>query len=439
MRKIVTIVTILAIFLLLQFAIQGINGEYTSTQNMKNYAQTVIDVVNQEVNTYFPSSKGSFTFYSNVPYSVKFYSSTQYGAALSFEPSSTPSFEIVNSSKRIELAVFGGNWNETALLGGDYITDFMLSGQTLTNWGGPLLRLGNNSNGIVKNETINGVFYNLVIIKSSNDSSAWTPELAINDVKAIMNSDVEGSFVNSEAINSQIVARYSADTVLLNRARYIQSQLLYNKSDYAPTQFFEDYKQLEDMARNQYHLPDPEGYLNELFKFVNAQLTGILPTYPLQPTPTPSPSPTPVPTIKILMVTIDDPTNWIWVLCIVVFSLVDIKLLMITIDTKNKHTSTFVKILFGAFTVSIGVIILDLAHQPPSNYQLISFQSALLGSFASIVIAFGIVSFYNNKKESGNMFVAKNKGKKQSKQKPNKKTKESVSTKEAKIDTNQRD
>jgi hypothetical protein len=399
---------------------QNQNQQYISAEKMQSYAQAVITTYNEYVSRYFPSSKGNFSFYSE-GHSVKSFISYN-GAAIWFEPSLIPSFKNYNLSERVE-SIFGGNFDvfplfsepghHVIIVGGQYVLD-----------GHPLLTLSNISSVIFEdiyvNQTNTLQAYKCVIIKGSLKIDYWTGDNATEDAGELFYNDVEHAFYESESVDEEIRERY-AEPELLALVRNIQYKLA-NDTSYKPSQFAMDYKDLEYKAITKFHLADPTGFLNELLEFVNAQISGQLPLFPSEPTPTPLPTPT----FRIFMVTIEDSTSWLYVLCLCILSSLDIILLVVFYDTKDKYPSKLVRVLLVALTALFGIVIVDLAEQPPSSYQLASPQTVVLGVFVVSVIIVGLFSVYRNKKKSINVVVADNKSKNQDKQNPDKETDESL-------------
>lgn len=270
---------------------------------MQTYAEAVITAYNENVSRYFPSSKGNFSFYSE-SYSIKSFISYN-GAAIWFEPSLISSFENHNLSERVE-SIFGGNFSRSPLFLAPSHHVMVIGGQFELN-GHPLIVLSNISSVIFEdiyvNQTNTLQAYKCVIIKGSIETGYWTSDNATDDVRELLNSDAKHAFLTSEPINEEIRERY-AEPELLALARNIQYRLA-NDTSYMPSQFALDYKDLEYRATTKFHLPNPTGFLNELLNFLNAQTTGVLPTFPPEPTPTPSPSPT---------ISSNQPDNWGYVI-----------------------------------------------------------------------------------------------------------------------------
>ena len=433
LQKITSSFLVLIILLTLLIGISNASTPQTvTTEDMKNYAQAVLNNYNKQIEYYFSTSTGNFSFYQKQPYAIKYYHSSLYGAALSFEPSSTSSFQEIGTDQRIELAVFGGDWNNTALAGWDYVRNFLLRDQILTNWGGPLLRLGHESNGIVMNETINGIIHNLVIIKSSNATTAWTIDLAIQDSNIILDTDTGKVFVSSPSVEAQIVYRYSPDKVLYDKAREIQYNLLHNDS--YQLDFYRDYAQLEDMAVNQFHLENATGILNQILSLANMKLTGILPLFP---TPTPTPMPSPIPITQILWAKFDDPSNWIWAISLSGFIFMSYILLLKAVDNgvkkKTPHT-----IVFAGATALMGILVTDLAHQPPSNLEVISLPSLFVIAVVVLIVLIGVFSYFDKRKKPSGQISVRNRNKQTHQEQTNEIPKKGVGIKKPKGKTNKK-
>ena len=102
-------------------------------------------------------------------------------------------------------------------------------------------------------------------------------------------------------------------------------------------------------------------------------------------------------------------------------------LLVVFDDAKDKHPSRFVRILLLSLTGLSGIIVADLVIQPPSNYQFVSLQTLVLSVFVFVVVGLGLFSIYENREKSRKVFVANDKGKKQSKKNTSKEPKKNTS------------
>jgi hypothetical protein len=266
---------------------------------MQTYAQTVISNYKGYINQYFASIAKNFSFYSITHYNVTSYISYN-GAALWFEPSNIQSFENFNLSNRIE-SIFGGNFSlypafslpantvHVSIKGGSF---------ELNNH--PFLELGDNAT-IVLQEIliIQPNFtqsYTCVIMKGSNETSQWTQDNAIADAGTIIYDDAEASFSTSEAVRE-----YYAEPVLTALLESIQNKLV-NDSSYTASEWLADMQNVENVATNTYHLTNANAFINGIIAFLNAKITGTLPTFPTEPTQTSTRT----------IFGISDPTNWIY-------------------------------------------------------------------------------------------------------------------------------
>lgn len=381
---------------------------------MQNYSQALIDEYTEESNQYFPSKPSNLTFYSDIYYNITFYSSSQGGAALSIEPSTASSFQMVSSSERIETAVFGGDLELGGLFKG-WVTELLIDGIFLDNWGDrPVINLLNDSDAVVKQTLVNrwGVsqYFFFVDIKTSNKTDHWTTLIARERANWILYADTGHRFPQSAEFK-----RLLAESELTQLLQDIQKKM--PLENYTYSDYLTDLQHVQDVA-SQYGITSE--YLNEIIEFMNAKQKGILPTIPSETTPT----------FKILMVTVEDPSNWLYVLCLCTFSSLGTISLVVFYDAKDKHSSRLVRVLLLSLTSLFGIIVVDLARQPPSNYQFVSLQTLVLFIFVFVVVGIGLFSVYKNKEKSRRVIVANDKGKKQSKKNTSEEPKKSINADE---------
>lgn len=363
---------------------------------MQNYSQAFIDEYIIESNQYFPSKPINLTFYSDTYYNITFYSSSQGGAALLIEPSTASSFQVVSSSERIETAVFGGDLNLGGLFKG-WVTNLLIDGVFLDNWGDrPVINLLNQSDAVVKQTSVNryGVlqYFFFVDIKTSNETDHWTTLVARERANWLLYQETGQRFPQSAEFQ-----RLLAESVLTQLLQDIQNKL--KLEDYTFSDYLVDLQHVKDVA-SQYGITSE--YLNELIEFMNAKQQGILPTF-LSETP---------PSFKILIFTVEDPSNWLYVLFLCTFSSLGIISLVVFYDAKNKHPSKYVRVLLLILTGFFSLVVVNLVEQPPSNYQVVSLQTLVLYVFIFGVIGIGLFLVYKNKEKSRNVVVANDKGKK---------------------------
>ena len=111
--------------------------------------------------------------------------------------------------------------------------------------------------------------YYLLIIRASNLTSHWTTQTAVIEATALLKSDTGLSFVNS-----QYFIQLSAIPELTSLLENIKGNL--TNPNYTSTEYLADLQKVQAIAK-QYDVSN--NILNELIQFVNAQATGVLPTF----------------------------------------------------------------------------------------------------------------------------------------------------------------
>jgi hypothetical protein len=284
-----------------QNTVQSQTQEYVSTESMQMYAETLIAEYDKNINQYFPTTKYNFSFFSDGSYSIKSFISSQYGAALWFEPSNVLSFENRYISEPVELALFGGNFSTWPLFfePGHHVT---INGGTYELNGHPLVQLSNVSSVIFRNIfVIQPNFqrnYTCVIMKGNNETSNWTLDIAKEDAIEILYTDMRVEFPVSEEVRQ----RY-AEPELTALLQKIIGKLQNTSQPYSASEWKQDMQNIENIARMKYGLTEPTEFINGIIDFLNARTTGILPTLAPEPTATP---------IRTIL-GINDYDNWIYV------------------------------------------------------------------------------------------------------------------------------
>jgi hypothetical protein len=363
--------------------------EYVSPETMQTYAETLIAEYNSQINQYFPTMKNDFYFYSNSSYTIKSYISSQYGASLWIEASSAQSFENFNVTKSVETAVFGGDSSVWPLFlePGHHV---IIRGGFYELNGHPMVKLSNVSSVIFENVTvIQPSFqqhYTCVIMKGNNQTSNWTSEMAKEDAGEILYVDMGVEFSVSEAVRQ----RY-AEPELTALLQDIQSKLK-NDPSYTASDWLADMENIENIAITKYHLSNPTEFINEIILFLNAKITGTLPTWPQQ---TPSPTPTPTKTRTILGMS--DPENWIYATLFGSYLVFVYALFLILRAIQKKYSNEDLKFLSGLLldgvliAVGVGFFVLNY----PYDSQLAIPQIILVFGISML----GIIGLYKAKKK----------------------------------------
>lgn len=368
---------------------QPSSQEYVSPETMQTYAETLIAEYNSQINQYFPTMKNDFYFYSNSSYTIKSYISSQYGASLWIEPSSVQSFENFNVSQSVETAVFGGDSSVWPLFlePGHHV---IISGGFYELNGHPMVKLSNVSSVIFENVTvIQPSFqqhYTCVIMKGNNQTSNWTSEMAKEDAGEILYVDMGVEFSVSEEVRQ----RY-AEPELTALLQNIQSKLK-NDPSYTASDWLADMKNIENIVIAKYHLSNPTEFINEIIAFLNAKITGTLPTWPQQ---TPSPTPTPTETRTILGMS--DPDNWLYATLFGSYLVFVYALFLILRAIQKKYPNEDLKFLGGllldGILIAVGVGFFVLNY--PYDSQLAIPQIILVFGISIL----GIIGLYKAKKK----------------------------------------
>jgi hypothetical protein len=270
---------------------------YAYTNNLKNYAINLIADYNKTINEYFSDMKSSFYFYSNA-YTVKIISSSQGRAAVWFEPANTTSYLGLNSTERLDIALFGGypTVSGASFAFENGIAALSDSGSGYNN---AIIVEGDNSEAILKNFTNvqidSTTNYNYVVMKGGNQTNNWSADAAQKDADEIFYNDMRIEFTASEQIR-QRYASYELDNYLQGMEEKFGS----NSQAYPWSQWQADINYLENLATHNYHLSAPTGFLNDLIIYMNVRTGGNLPTIPPDNTSTtiPTSGVTPAPIIQ---------------------------------------------------------------------------------------------------------------------------------------------
>ena len=82
-----------------------------SYEDMERYAAAFVRAYENDIDFYFPRYRTYFPFYSPLSYTAKAIISKSYGSALLMNTSAGWLYECDVIDKRIEKAIFGGNWS----------------------------------------------------------------------------------------------------------------------------------------------------------------------------------------------------------------------------------------------------------------------------------------------------------------------------------------
>lgn len=253
------------------------NNPQVTANNMRNYAQTLISTYIQEVFQYFPNTTAYWTFYPSTFYNATTYVSSTKGAALLLQPSkmSGSYIKAINTTEPIEIAVFGGNPNLKAwipIVGGDVTFSFL--SEYIEEQ--PFIDLTSDYSsmiiqGVQLNRTDSQQYYYFVDIKASNSLNFWTTDVAEAEANQLLYDDAGQGFFNSSDY-TQLVGIPECSSLLEN--------LKANLTTNTPEQSLSEWQAVQKTAQQ---LDINDTLLNQLVGFVNAQTTGLLPTFPPKP------------------------------------------------------------------------------------------------------------------------------------------------------------
>lgn len=366
-RKLIVVVLILFwVLSFLNFAKSQQATSQITSESIQTYAQTLINTYIQETNQYFPSHPANLTFNSNGSYDIKFYSSSQGGAALTIDLSTVQSFEIINSSERIETALFGNSdWSLFPMFEG-IGQEAMFSNFQAQPDNHPFVEFANsNSSLILHNILLNSTAtyrdYYVAIIKASNSTSVWTSAIASVEANRLLEDDTGLLLIPI------IISDFNPISELTLMLENIKGNL--TNSTYTSSDYLADLQKVQNLAK-QYGVSS--NTLNELIQFVNAQTTGLLPTIPPEPTPTPTPTPTPVPVKTIFNQAVNDPYNFLYVSFLGFGVVVDL-IFAVCLDYYRKTKKpTIYKLLLGVPVGFLSLIFLpNLLLKRPYDLNII--------------------------------------------------------------------
>lgn len=376
---------------------QPSNQSYVSAQNIQDYATNLIASYNKTINDYFPDMKSSFYFFSSA-YTVKTFVSSQYGAAVWFEPSNVTTLKNYNSSNRIEIAVFGGYLSGGAVIGMGGGASIVTLNDVFFSDINPLSLVDGNATVIFKNATITfsntTQHYTYVIMKESNQTDSWTSNNVEEDANEILYNDMHIEFSTSE----QVKQRY-AEPELTQLLQKMENKFGDNSQVYPLSQWNADMQTIENLAATKYHLGSPTGFLNDLITYLNARTGGNMPTIAPEPTLSqspasynPSPTQTPMPT-QSSTTTNSDLGYWAYTASLSFYIIFLYMVFVIFIEISKKYPSEHIKFLAGelllyGILIPIGAEYFFILH--PDIFQLKTSQFVVL----PIMIVSGVVLVY---------------------------------------------
>ena len=362
---------ILIASLLVYFSQQGI----VSAQQFESYARTLVSDYNRSLSFFSPDTFEGFDFYSNTSYDVTAFYSTDYGAAILFNCSEVWSFHCVNSSQRVEDMIFGPI-NSLELTKFNFVGD---------NTGIISAKNGNNSvvdigifvasgsNVLFKSITINSVYYDCLIVKGANQSSYWDSTSAAKDAQRIFDADLCYALGRSEEVRERY-AEPDLNAMLLRILTKWRQSVQNGNVTYTYTQKECDLRQIEELAKTKYGITNPE-FVNDLLSYLQNV------TLP--------------PTKKIFGVTVDDPSNWLYVTVLTILSVVIYITYLFYGYIRRKRPESDLKYLPEAVGGLLAIGLGDLIYVLPYDYQLFSIQTVVL----ILAVIIGVAIVYTTKRK----------------------------------------
>ena len=249
--------------------------DYVSANNMDSYAQAFISYYNQDISSFNQTERNYFCFYSANSYNVTSLISSSYGSAVLLTPSIASSFVNNDVGQRVEQAVFGGNFQTFPMFmippnGHDISFIGRGSGGIIETNGHPFIDLGYNSSVLIENLTVNSVLYHCVILKASNQTYDWRPEVAENDAKQVFESDLVYALNSSEEVR-MVYAQPVLQALIRNVVDKWQNSLE-TGNGYSYLQKQDDLENIREIAQTQFGISNASDFISHILDFVQNQI-----------------------------------------------------------------------------------------------------------------------------------------------------------------------
>lgn len=257
-----------------------------SEEDMKTYMQTFLANYNKELEENFrPQFRKYFPFYWDYQYYINATISNVHGAALEFTPWDHEVFESNTIDTRVEPTVFEYvDLNITSVANSTGYTVVIYTGEPSIH-GLPFITIKAYSHVFfsdtifvtnkasfveaaeggelfLSNVIVDGRLFHTLIMRGSNELSAWTAEQAENDAHRFFESDLYWAFNRSEEVREYIA--YPELRQLLEEI--VWKRLHAEKIGYDLFDFKEDLAKVRDLARDKYYVSTE--FVDELLDYL---------------------------------------------------------------------------------------------------------------------------------------------------------------------------
>ena len=259
--------------------------EIMTQQNAKNFAETLLDAYVQKVENYFrPEYREYFDFYRKSPFKIYATISNTHGAAIEFVPSDESLFAYKEVEQRIEEAIFpyidlnitsvdaenatvliwqGGEPGEACItIGGK---GNMFSNMVFITNRRHFLDMETGGSLLLSNVNVDGIIYDMVIIKGDNSPESWTANVAEGEANRVFESDLFRAFNQSEEVREYIA--YPTLKELIDQIVWKHHHA--EEIGYDMLQYYEDLAVIRDIAVNTYHLDST--FVDEILNWIESK------------------------------------------------------------------------------------------------------------------------------------------------------------------------
>lgn len=254
-------------------------------QDAKDFAEAFLDAYVQQVEDYFrPKYREYFDFYRKSPFRIYATISNVHGAAIEFVPSNESLFAYREVEQRIEETIFpyidlnitsvdaenatvlifqGGEPSEACIAvegEGNMISNMVI----ITNKR-HFIDVETSGSVLLSNVNVDGIVYNMVIIKGSNKPDSWTKQVAEAEANRIFESDLFQAFNQSIEIREYIA--YPILKELIEQVVWKHHHA--DEIGYDMLQYHEDLTVIRDIAVNTYHLNST--FVDEILDWIESK------------------------------------------------------------------------------------------------------------------------------------------------------------------------
>jgi hypothetical protein len=340
-----------------------------SFSQIESYGTTLIEDYHERLSYFMPDTFNQFAFYSNSCYTITAYKSTNFlDTAIEIEPNGEGLlyFNDVETDTKVENLLFFGNestWTMTMTAHAERHPATILWNEHVES--ANLFHMGflveKDVSLIIKNLDINQPLFtrhfHCLILKGSNQTSAWSESAAIEDSKKIFNYDLYKALNQSEEVR-QRYAEPELNKLLLDIiGKWEASIKTDSEVEYTYTQKEYDLKQVEDIAKNKYGITNSSQFVNNLLEYLKQ---ASLPE-------------------NNTVFGINDPENWIFTIIagleptgIVIITSLSDKIL------KNTKIKQYKTALTGIFSTTLVLGLIAAFFSYPSDFNWLSIQPIII-------------------------------------------------------------